>query len=140
MRIRFLHIHFMNLLRVFCVAKITQAGGVAAPIGSQVFGEILPYLEVKKDNEEGEEKQEVEVPNLIGMSLKEAKQALTDLGLEIEVKENEVSEQAKEDGTDQNAESGTDGENNTTKDVITKQLPKAGIRIKQGTSIIVYQD
>lgn len=113
---------------------------MAAPIGSQVFGEILPYLEVKKDNEEGEEKQEVEVPNLIGMSLKEAKQALTDLGLEIEVKENEVSEQAKEDGTDQNAESGTDGENNTTKDVITKQLPKAGIRIKQGTSIIVYQD
>lgn len=124
----------MNLLRVFCVAKITQAGGVAAPIGSQVFGEILPYLEVKKDNEEGEEKQEVEVPNLIGMSLKEAKQALTDLGLEIEVKENEIEEQATENDNDQNVE------NKTTKDVIVKQLPKAGIRIKQGTSIIVYQD
>lgn len=119
---------------------MNQAGGVAAPIGSQVFGEVLPYLEVKKDNEEGEEKQEVEVPNLVGMTLKDAKQALADLGLEIEVKENEAREQATENGTDQNGEGGTNGENKITKDVITKQLPKAGIRIRQGTSIIVYQD
>ena len=27
-----------------------QGGGVAAPIGSQVLGEVLPYLEVQKDN------------------------------------------------------------------------------------------
>lgn len=111
---------------------------MAAPIGSQVFGEILPYLEVKKDNEEGEEKQEVEVPNLIGMSLKEAKQALTDLGLEIEVKEN--AEQSQEGNLEEGEENKDNVENKTTKDVIVKQLPKAGIRIKQGTSIIVYQD
>ena len=35
-----------------------QGGGVAAPIGSQVLGEVLPYLEIKKDNEQEEEKKE----------------------------------------------------------------------------------
>ncbi len=96
-----------------------QGGGVAAPIGSQVFGEILPYLEIKKDNEESGEKQEVEVPNLIGMTVKEAKETLENLGLEIEIKEEE--------------------ENNSNQEqIITKQLPKAGIKIKQGTSVIVF--
>lgn len=92
-----------------------QGGGVAAPIGSQVFGEVLPYLEVKKDNEEGEEKQGVEVPNIIGMTEKEAKKTLEEVGLEIEVKEN-----------------------NAEQEKITEQLPKAGIKIKQGTSVIAY--
>lgn len=96
-----------------------QGGGVAAPIGSQVFGEILPYLEIKKDNEESGEKQEVEVPNLMGMTVKEAKEILENLGLEIEIKEEE--------------------ENNSNQEqIITKQLPKAGIKIKQGTSVIVF--
>lgn len=92
-----------------------QGGGVAAPIASQVLGEVLPYLEVKKNNEE--EKQEVEVPNLVGMSINQAKTALDELGLKIEAKE-EFDENNK----------------------IIKQLPKAGIKIKQGTSVIVYKN
>ena len=92
-----------------------QGGGVAAPIASQVLGEVLPYLEVKKNNEE--EKQEVEVPNLVGMSIYQAKTALDELGLKIEAKE-EFDENNK----------------------IIKQLPKAGIKIKQGTSVIVYKN
>lgn len=92
-----------------------QGGGVAAPIASQVLGEVLPYLEVKKNNEE--EKQEVEVPNLVGMSINQAKTALDELGLKIEAKE-ELDENNK----------------------IIKQLPKAGIKIKQGTSVIVYKN
>lgn len=95
-----------------------QGGGVAAPIASQVFGEVLPYLEIKKDNEEGEEKQEVEVPNIVGMEINQAKKDLQSLGLEMEVKES------------------IEGNNNK----ITQQLPKAGIKIKQGTSVIVYQN
>lgn len=95
-----------------------QGGGVAAPIASQVFGEVLPYLEIKKDNEEGEEKQEVEVPNIVGMEINQAKKELQSLGLEMEVKESI--------------------EENNNK--ITQQLPKAGIKIKQGTSVIVYQN
>lgn len=91
---------------------------MAAPIASQVFGEVLPYLEIKKDNEEGEEKQEVEVPNIVGMEINQAKKELQSLGLEMEVKES------------------IEGNNNK----ITQQLPKAGIKIKQGTSVIVYQN
>lgn len=94
-----------------------QGGGVAAPIASQVLGEVLPYLEIKKDSEEEEEKQEVEVPNVVGMNISQAKKELKSLGLEIEVKGN------------------SDSNSN-----ITKQLPKAGIKIKQGTSVIVYQN
>ena len=90
---------------------------MAAPIASQVLGEVLPYLEIKKDSEEEEEKQEVEVPNIVGMDISQAKKELQSLGLEIEVKEK------------------SDSNNN-----ITKQLPKAGIKIKQGTSVIVYQN
>ena len=102
-----------------------QGGGVAAPIASQVFGEVLPYLEIKKDNEKGEEKQEVEVPNIIGMSAGEAKKVLQDLQLELELREN--SEDNKEDSSDKEKR-------------ITQQLPKAGIKIKQGTSVIAYQN
>ena len=51
-----------------------QGGGVAAPIGSQVFGEVLPYLEVQKDNVSEEDvKTEVTVPNVVGMTIKDAK-------------------------------------------------------------------
>lgn len=95
---------------------------MAAPIASQVLGEVLPYLEIKKDNEAEEEKQEIEVPNIIGMSISEAKKVLKELQLELEIKENAEEEQS---------------DNEERK--ITQQLPKAGIKIKQGTSVIVYQ-
>ncbi len=29
-----------------------QGGGVAAPVGGQIFSEVLPYLEVTQGNEE----------------------------------------------------------------------------------------
>ena len=100
-----------------------QGGGVAAPIGSQVLGEVLPYLEIEKDNEQEEEKKEVKVPNIIGMTKQEAQKALEEVGLSIELRENET------DLT----------ENSTTeKNVVTEQLPKAGIKIKEGTSVIAY--
>lgn len=51
-----------------------QGGGVAAPIGSQVLGEVLPYLEVKKELETEENiRKEVGVPNVVGMTVEEAK-------------------------------------------------------------------
>ena len=91
-----------------------QGGGVAAPIASQVLGEVLPYLEVQKESEE-EEKIEVEVPNIVGMTKKEAKKTLEDVGLNIDIKENDNS-----------------------KDKVESQIPKAGIKTKQGTSVIAY--
>ena len=96
-----------------------QGGGVAAPIASQVLGEVLPYLEIKKDNQEEEEKSEVEVPNLIGLTKKEAKKILEEIGLLLETKE--TLRENQED----------------TDDTIKAQLPKAGIRIKQGSTVFV---
>ena len=92
---------------------------MAAPIASQVLGEVLPYLEITKDNQEEEEKQEVVVPNLIGKTIDEAKKGLEELKLNIEVRE--------------------ESENETEEITIIEQLPKAGVKIKEGTSVIVYK-
>ena len=97
-----------------------QGGGVAAPIGSQVLGEVLPYLEIPKDNEtEGTIVKEVVIPELVGKTVDEAKKELKELGLEIEIKGNE--EDMRQEG----------------EWIITEQLPKAGIKVKEGTAIIV---
>ena len=32
--------------------RTTQGGGVAAPVGGQIFSEVLPYLEVRRTNQE----------------------------------------------------------------------------------------
>lgn len=96
-----------------------QGGGVAAPIASQVLGEVLPYLEIKKDNQDEEEKGEVEVPNLIGLTRKEAKKTLEEEGLLIETKESLKTNLGEDDET------------------IKSQLPKAGIKIKQGSTVYV---
>ena len=96
-----------------------QGGGVAAPIASQVLGEVLPYLEIKKDNQDEEEKGEAEVPNLIGLTRKEAKKMLEEVGLLIETKESLKTNLGEDDET------------------IKSQLPKAGIQIKQGSTVYV---
>ena len=96
-----------------------QGGGVAAPIASQVLGEVLPYLEIKKDNQDEEEKGEAEVPNLIGLTRKEAKKMLEEVGLLIETKERLKTNLGEDDET------------------IKSQLPKAGIKIKQGSTVYV---
>ena len=42
----------LKLSLTFCSDKIHQGGGVAAPVGGQIFSEILPYLEVTQGNED----------------------------------------------------------------------------------------
>lgn len=32
----------------YCSVKIHQGGGVAAPVGGKILGEVLPYLDTKK--------------------------------------------------------------------------------------------
>lgn len=64
-----------------------QGGAVAAPVGGQILGDVLPYLELKKDNEKEEEIiEEVEVPEIRNLNLKEAKKILKEMGLEITLK------------------------------------------------------
>lgn len=92
-----------------------QGGGVAAPIGSQIFGEVLPYLEVVKDGEIEEETPLIEIPNVVGMSIKEASKILKENKLEAKMEDQE----------------GLDTENTTVK----KQTPSAGIAVKSGNNV-----
>lgn len=96
-----------------------QGGGVAAPVGGQVFSEILPYLEVSQGNQdELEEVEEVQVPNIEGMSIKEAEKVVKELGVELNF-ENEVENLDKE---------------NT---IIVEQTPKEGVFVNKGNKIYI---
>lgn len=95
-----------------------QGGGVAAPIGAQIFGEVLPYLEVVKDNENQEEILEVEVPNIEGKSIKEAESILKENNLTLVIS-NEQEEMDKENI------------------IIKEQIPKQKVKVKQGSSVFV---
>lgn len=101
------------------VVIITQAGAVGAPIGGQVLSEVLPYLELAKDNETEEDvKKQVEVPNIEKMTIVEATKELKKLGLQLQI-QNEPEEL---------------DENST---IIKEQLPKKGISVYEGAKIIV---
>ena len=95
-----------------------QGGGVAAPVGGQIFSEILPYLEISQGNqEEIEVVEEIETPDMIGLSIKEAEKLAKENELELQIEETEE----------------LDKENTIIKD----QTPKAGISIKKGSKIYV---
>lgn len=110
-----------------CSDKIHQAGGVAAPVGGQIFSEILPYLEVNQGNaEEIEVVEEIQAPDLLGKTLDEAQKL---------AKENEI-ELVIENETELVIENET--EELDKKSVIVKeQIPKAGITIKKGSKIYI---
>lgn len=96
-----------------------QGGGVAAPIGSQIFGEVLPYLELIKDGElEEEMKKEVEVPNIEGITIKEAEKILKENNLKLVIS---------------NEQEGMDKENTTVK----IQTPKESIKVKEQSNVYV---
>ena len=96
-----------------------QGGGVAAPIGGQIFSEILPYLEVSQGNlDEIEAIEEVKVPELTGKTLKEAKQIAKEAGINIII-ENETENLNEETA------------------IVKKQTPSAGITINKGTNIFI---
>lgn len=96
-----------------------QGGGVAAPIGSQIFGEVLPYLETIKDGEAEEEmKKEVEVPNIEGKTLKEAEKLLKENNLKLVIS---------------NEQEGIDKETTTVKE----QTPKASIKVKEESNVYI---
>ena len=99
-----------------------QGGGVAAPLGGQIFSEILPYLEVSQGNQdEVEPVEQVETPDLIGKSIKEAEKIVKESGLELVV---------------QNAEEEMDKESA----IIKTQTPQAGIVVNKGNKIYVEKE
>lgn len=96
-----------------------QGGGVAAPVGGQVFSEILPYLEVSQGNQdELEEVEEVQVPNIEGLSIKDAEKVVKELGLGISV-EGDMEELDKDAV------------------VILEQTPKEGVTVNKGSKVYI---
>ena len=93
-----------------------QGGGVAAPIGGQLFSEILPYIDAQK-NEAAEVVEDIEVPNVEGLTIEEARKILKESGLDINIENEE--------------------EINEKETIIKEQLPKKGIKFKSGTKVIV---
>ena len=87
-------------------------------LAGQIFSEVLPYLEVNQGNqEEVETIEEVSVPNVTGLSIKEAEKILKVAGLELSVER--ITEENKE----------TLDKENT---IIKEQTPTEGIKINNG--------
>lgn len=94
-----------------------QGGGVAAPIGGQIFSEILPYLEVNQGNtDEVEIKEKVNVPDVIGKTLTEATKILKEQGFEVKI--NNETEELNKDET-----------------LVKEQIPTSGIEATVGSCV-----
>ncbi len=64
----------------------TGGGAVAAPVAAEVIEKTLTYLNVERQyNESEKEKLDVQVPNVVGKTVSEARTALKDSGLNIKV-------------------------------------------------------
>ena len=96
-----------------------QGGGVAAPVGGQIFSEIFPYLEVNKQVLEEDEEEvihQIQVPDIMGKSLEEAKQILKENNLEMYLENEEV-----------------DMENTYVKN----QIPSSGITVNEQSKVVI---
>ena len=93
-----------------------QGGGVAAPVGGQIFSEVLPYLEVTKTSTEEETVEQVQTPDVLGKTLKEAEKILKESGLEASF--GNLSEDIDKENT-----------------YIKEQTPSAGIVVNKGSKI-----
>src|SRR5699024_4510141 len=95
-----------------------QGGGVAAPVGGQIFSEILPYLEVNQGNQdEIEDIEQVITPDVIGKNISEAEKIMKENGLELVVNSSE--------------------EINKEEYIITNQTPQSEITIYKGNKVYV---
>lgn len=95
-------------------------GGVAAPVASNILNEALPYLEISQDSISSEDiKLNVDVPNVVGLSYKEAKSILQDVGLQITMRNEQDEKDIPEEF------------------VISNQVPSSGVQILQGGSVII---
>ena len=87
--------------------------------GGQILSEVLPYLEVKQDNEnEIEKKEKIKIPNIMGKTIQEAEKLLKENELYIKVI-NEIESLDKKE----------------TK--VKSQIPEPGIKVYKGSCIYV---
>ncbi len=86
------------------------------------FGEVLPYLEIKKQETEEDITESVVMPNVTGITVEEASKILKELGLQVNIisKTEEIDE-----------------EKNKEK-IVSEQLPKKGIQINTSATVNLY--
>ncbi|NLM72842.1 MAG: PASTA domain-containing protein [Clostridiaceae bacterium] len=99
-----------------------RSGGIlAAPVAGKLTEEILEYLRVERqytDKDKSEMTQEVYVPNVTGLTLKEAEEKLSAFGLKYIVEGTNQSENA----------------------IVYNQTPKADFSVPQSATVILYTD
>ena len=76
----------------------------------------MPYLEVQKQENENEVIEEVTMPNITGLSIKEAEKVLKEIGLETIIEEESVDKEST---------------------IIKEQIPNEGIKVNRGSKIFV---
>ena len=93
--------------------SLHMGSAVAAPVASEIFTDILPYLGYEPQYSEEELKNfAIKVPNLVNKTVEEAKKELADLGLTVTV----IGD----------------------KETVIKQLPLYGETISKGGRVIIY--
>ncbi|MBE5771119.1 MAG: PASTA domain-containing protein [Clostridiales bacterium] len=92
------------------IVPVDYGSTTAAPFARQILADILPYLGIDKRN--GEEKENACVPDVTGLSVKEAKKMLAEAGLMAE----------------------TDG----ISDMVSAQAPFAGATMQTGDCVMLY--
>ena len=81
----------------------------------------MPYLEVSQGNkDELEEIVEVETPDLINKSIKEAEKIVKEKNLELVIENLKEGDEIDKENT-----------------ILTNQIPKPGIKIKEGSKVYV---
>ena len=95
-----------------------QGGAVGAPVAGKVLNEVLPYLELKQDNEKTKQNVEnVTVPDITYKTVKEAEKILKEKNLKIKL-DKEIANNEKE------------------KVIIKEQSPSAGISINAESTVM----
>ncbi len=89
---------------------VDYGGTTAAPFARQILTDVLPYLGCKASAEDGRE--EIEVENVVGMPLWEARKAIADQGFTV-----------IDDGAG---------------DTVTAQMPSGGGKLIEGGQVMLY--
>ena len=92
-----------------------QGGGIVAPVVGKMMGEILNYLQMPKDYDTKEKKQEIDIPNVVGYTVERAKNEINNRGLKYII----------EKDIDKN-------------EIITSQVPIGGEKLSESGVVRIY--
>lgn len=86
---------------------------VAAPVVSQILKEVLPYLGIPSETIESGKIDTTDLPNVVNKTVAEAKKIIEKAGFECEISGN-------------------------SEDLVTEQTPKAGTKLLEGATVLLY--